>query len=235
MHMKISQEVQYFIEKNISLIEQDTKASWEEVYNKIYDPDYEMSCEDIGAFGDLMLDMELDPLSNLDYVPPYFLFESKRTSINIPEGIETISTGAFSGSSIKSIVIPRTCKTIEERAFYECFKLSKISIPNNVEEIMESAFASTGIDIIQLPKKLVDIAPELLYNTDVEELTIPVSVQSIGYHAFSLTILDTLIYESTKAQWENIHKEPEWDVLFEGSDEHPRVKQVICTDGVIDL
>lgn len=232
---KISKELQKFIEDNIDLIEKNTKTSWEEVYMIIHDPEYALHPTDIGVFSDLMLNIDENPLKYLDYVPPYFLCGTKRTQIDIPEGIEIISTGAFESSSIMDVTIPETCKTIEERAFYECFSLEEIFIPDSVDEIMDSAFASTSIKTIQLPKKLQYIAPDLLYNTNVEELTIPVSVKSISYHAFYDTILDDLIYEGTKAQWKNIDKEREWDMLFEGSDEHPRVKRVHCTDGVINL
>ena len=59
--------------------------------------------------------------------------------IVLPEGVEYIRNGAFSGAAIEAILLPNTLKVIEENAFV-CEKLKTITIPASVEEIKAHAF-----------------------------------------------------------------------------------------------
>ena len=57
----------------------------------------------------------------------------------LPEGIEYIRDGAFSGAAIEAIHLPNTLKVIEKNAFV-CEKLKTITIPASVEKIEAHAF-----------------------------------------------------------------------------------------------
>lgn len=59
--------------------------------------------------------------------------------IVLPEGVEYIRNGAFSGAAIEAIHLPNTLKVIEENAFV-CEKLKTITIPASVEKIKAYAF-----------------------------------------------------------------------------------------------
>ncbi|GAB6961332.1 hypothetical protein JCM17724A_00810 [Prevotella fusca JCM 17724] len=59
--------------------------------------------------------------------------------IVLPEGIETICYGAFSGAAIEAIHLPNTLKKIEATAF-KCHHLKTITIPASVEMIQGQAF-----------------------------------------------------------------------------------------------
>ena len=59
--------------------------------------------------------------------------------IVLPEGVEYIRNGAFSGAAIEAIHLPNTLKVIEENAFV-CEKLKTITIPASVEKIKAHAF-----------------------------------------------------------------------------------------------
>lgn len=59
--------------------------------------------------------------------------------IILPEGIEYIRDGAFSGAAIEAIHLPNTLKVIEKNAFV-CEKLKTITIPASVEKIEAHAF-----------------------------------------------------------------------------------------------
>jgi len=59
--------------------------------------------------------------------------------IVLPEGIETIRYGAFSGAAIEAIHLPNTLKKIEATAF-KCHHLKTITIPASVELIQGQAF-----------------------------------------------------------------------------------------------
>lgn len=57
----------------------------------------------------------------------------------LPEGVEYIRDGAFSGSAIEAIHLPNTLKVIEKNAFV-CENLKTITIPASVEKIEAHAF-----------------------------------------------------------------------------------------------
>ena len=59
--------------------------------------------------------------------------------IVLPEGVEYIRDGAFSGAAIEAIHLPNTLKVIEKNAFV-CEKLKTITIPASVEKIEAHAF-----------------------------------------------------------------------------------------------
>lgn len=59
--------------------------------------------------------------------------------ITLPEGLEYIRYGAFSGSAIEAIRLPNTLKVIEGTAF-RCHYLKNITIPASVELIQSQAF-----------------------------------------------------------------------------------------------
>ncbi len=59
--------------------------------------------------------------------------------IVLPEGVEYIRDGAFSGAAIEAIHLPNTLKVIEENAFV-CENLKTITIPASVEKIKAHAF-----------------------------------------------------------------------------------------------
>ena len=59
--------------------------------------------------------------------------------IVLPEGVEYIRNGAFSGAAIEAIHLPNTLKVIEANAFV-CENLKTITIPASVEKIEAQAF-----------------------------------------------------------------------------------------------
>lgn len=63
--------------------------------------------------------------------------------IVLPEGVETIENGAFSGAAIETIHLPSTLKKIEANAFV-CRNLKSITIPASVEYIEAFAFQETS-------------------------------------------------------------------------------------------
>ena len=126
------------------------------------------------------------------------------------------SSGGSSSSKqmIKSIIIPRTVKRIEERAFYGAFQADNyssttvyyVTIPENVEYIGAQAFAGNNLNITWLAKActidptafesnvikdltfgtMVEEVPAYLCanNTNITEITLPYNVRKIGDYAF---------------------------------------------------
>ncbi len=123
-------------------------------------------------------------------------------------------SGSSSKKMIKSIIIPRTVKRIEERAFYGAFQADNyssttvhyVTIPENVEYIGAQAFAGNNLNITWLAKActidptafesnvikdltfgtMVEEVPAYLCanNTNITEITLPYNVRKIGDYAF---------------------------------------------------
>lgn len=65
----------------------------------------------------------------------------KLKSLSIPEGVETIGAGAFSGSDrLVSALLPSTLKEIGDGAFGKCYELLDLFIPSGCESIGENVF-----------------------------------------------------------------------------------------------
>lgn len=58
----------------------------------------------------------------------------------VPDGVEALADGAFSGSTVKNIILPESLKQIGEMAFYNCSNIGILKIPDSVEFIGEDAF-----------------------------------------------------------------------------------------------
>lgn len=105
-------------------------------------------------------------------------------SVSLPNTLTAIGGSAFDGCGLTSIVIPESVKTIGVHSFRDCFHLSEISLPRYLEKIGEGAFSSTAVHSITLPEGIAEIPVNLLSNTPLESLALPVSVSAIGDYAF---------------------------------------------------
>ena len=66
---------------------------------------------------------------------------SSLTSITLPNSVKSIGDGVFYGcSSLTNITIPNLVTYIGTQAFYGCTGLTSISIPNSVTSIEDDAF-----------------------------------------------------------------------------------------------
>lgn len=98
--------------------------------------------------------------------------------INLPDGLKTIGSSAFSGfSSLKNMMLPDTVNVIESSAFYDCYILSSISLSDNVTEIGSDAFFGCDrLKLIEIPENVKTISPRALGYTwngkKIEDLTI---------------------------------------------------------------
>ena len=90
-------------------------------------------------------------------------------------------------TSLTSIKLPRTLKTIGEQAFHDCTSLKSITIPNSVTTIKRLAFAScSSLKSITIPNTVTEIEDQICNScSSLTSITIPDGVTSIGYMAFS--------------------------------------------------
>ena len=130
--------------------------------------------------------------------------------VTIPEGVTNIPSWAFSGSNLKSVVIPQGVVSIGMGAFTECKELKSISIPSGVTDVGAFAFKGClslehvdfqpGVTNIEdyafegcknlkkvvVPEGVVEICSYAFANCEnLESVTLPSSVKRIGWYAFS--------------------------------------------------
>lgn len=136
-------------------------------------------------------------------------------SISLPNGLESIGTNAFSGTSITLIDLPDTLTSIGTLAFFGT-RLTSVTVPDSVETIGGSAFAKNAnlatvvigdgvrtlsqglvadtpvLASLTIGKNVTAIERWLTSSSGLKDLYIPENVAWISPEAFSTRYLDSL-------------------------------------------
>ncbi len=164
-----------------------------------------------------------------------FRYCSSLTSVTIGDSVTSIGSMAFREcTGLKNITIPNSVTSIGESAFLNCSNLTNIIIPSSVTSIGHNAFAYCYIVYANIPaiaisefspsslKEVVinsgeSIESEAFKNcSNLRSITIPKSLTSIGYNAFSgCTRLNKVYYDGTIGDWFNIG--------FKSKDDNPMI------------
>lgn len=174
-----------------------------------------------------------------------FMDCEKLEKIVLPKNLETIPNGTFTNcTSLETVVISSSVKSIGENAFKNCTSLKEIVIPASVTSIGEGAFAGcTSLEKITFEVEetasVDEEENEITVYTGLEEIgvrafmncpalleiTLPITVQTIGEDAFNneLLTVNTPISEEDKPDgwaknwcnseivWEYVEPAPETD------------------------
>ena len=131
-------------------------------------------------------------------------YNSGITDISLPNTIVSIGSSAFYDcDNLTEIAIPNSVTSIQANTFYSCDRLVSVTIPESIVSIENKAFylCSIGLEInvtvsdmasfcnnkiMKLIEKEVDKPVHLIRDegSEITELIIPESVDSIGYEAF---------------------------------------------------
>ena len=122
-------------------------------------------------------------LTNLGYRT---FAKSGLVSIDLPEGIDSISSSLFRDcTSLKRVVIPQGVTYIGYFAFYGCTSLEQVTIPESVSSIDICAFSGcTSLTEVALPSSLSYLDEEAFAGSGLESVTIPDSVRYVYSGAF---------------------------------------------------
>lgn len=106
--------------------------------------------------------------------------------VHVPEGVTTIGTEAFNGSSLASIDLPGRLHFIDEYAFYYCQSLKRVDMPATLDTMGEGCFyGCSSLKTIDIPNDL-RIVPEAAFFmcTSLSKVTWGDAVEEIGFCAF---------------------------------------------------
>lgn len=82
------------------------------------------------------------PLTTRTILPYAFAHAQSLETIQLPEKLESIGTGAFSNcSDLKDITLPQAIELIPALAFYRCISLETVKLPDSLIEIGHRAFS----------------------------------------------------------------------------------------------
>lgn len=218
-------ELKQFIQNNKDLINQNTKESWEEIYDKL--PNSKLK----GEFTKTILDAGInDPATIIESIPQCYLCKSNIENYVISDNITYIGWNSFQYCSMLSnVVIGNNVTTIGNSAFSECERLTSIVIPDSVTVIESYAFGGSGLTSAVLGNNVKEIGFRAFYCSKLSSITISDSVTSIHQQAFYwCKSLTQISYKGTKKSWRAITKHSEWRY-------QSNIEQIVCTDGVIEL
>ncbi|MBE6609631.1 MAG: leucine-rich repeat domain-containing protein [Ruminococcaceae bacterium] len=135
-------------------------------------------------------------------------------TVTIPEyyndmRVTEIKNGAFSGSTVKKVILPETITKIGQGAFSNCVSLKTINIPESVIEIGHIAFTNCR---------------------NLKSVTLPLGLLSIYESSFCYCLDATIRYEGTKAELTSIMLNPRY---FDAMGAITYDYEIECSDGKI--
>ena len=107
----------------------------------------------------------------------------------VPDGVETIGTGAFvcaENNKIEEIILPESVDFMQESPFSCCWNLKKVVMPQTMKQLGREAFSlCSSLESVRIPEGV----EELKFNTfsgcgRLTEIILPSSLKKIGYMAF---------------------------------------------------
>lgn len=111
--------------------------------------------------------------------------------IVLPSGLRSIPHSCLLGTCIKSVTIPESVTSIDDKAFFECFSLKTVIFEgNNVAIIKDRVFQECNIKDINIPEGVTRIGDSCFsFCNRLTNITLPSTLKSIGKYAFNKTCL----------------------------------------------
>ena len=139
-----------------------------------------------GAFKDCRLLKAIKISSGITTIPD-FCFEncSSLESVTISEGVTAIEGSAFSGCNLNALKLPESLTTLGGGAFSSCKLLKTIKIPSGVTAIPGYCFENcSSLESVTIPEGVKDIEGYAFSGCNLNALTLPESLTTLGSNAF---------------------------------------------------
>lgn len=125
--------------------------------------------------------------SSVKELKPLAFYNTRMTSINLPDGLEQIGEQAFLLSSeLMELTIPESCLSIGEKAFGACASLRILNLPSTLESLPQRmAENSVAIEEMILPPTVREIGDRAFADCwGLKRITFPDGLEYIGVDAF---------------------------------------------------
>lgn len=111
---------------------------------------------------------------------------SNKTTVVIPDNVETLDSAAFAEGVFKDIKLPQGLSQIGANAFSGCTHLTSIEIPDGVTTLESGTFSRcTALTNVELPSSLKSIRYWAFQNVEsLASIEIPETVEIFGLGAF---------------------------------------------------
>lgn len=77
--------------------------------------------------------------------------------VTLPDGLEEIGPYAFAHTSLAEFKAPPNLRTVGERAFFDCGKLSRVCLNDGLLRIESDAFSSTALSDLTIPASIEEL------------------------------------------------------------------------------
>ena len=141
-----------------------------------------------GTETDLTVPDEIDGHRVSELSCPFDRVAETLVSVTLPDGLDRIDAGAFSGcAKLQSVSIPQTVTVIDRSAFNGCASLSGIALPESVSEIWPYAFSGcTSLEGIALPRGLTYLGAHAFDGcTSLKSIVLPDGLSTIESYTFN--------------------------------------------------
>lgn len=89
------------------------------------------------------------------------------TYFELPEGVKTIESAAFTHSKIQELVLPEGLIEIEEHAFLSCKSLQRVLLPSSVQKIGDFAFSyCESLEAVFIPDTVEEIGLSVFFESN---------------------------------------------------------------------
>ncbi|MDE7226353.1 MAG: leucine-rich repeat protein, partial [Ruminococcus sp.] len=167
--------------------------------------------DDLETF-EIVIPSEIDGLPVTEIRGDAFYHDMGLSKITLPDTLVKIGGGAFLQTALESVDIPEGVKTISADAFHGCTRLKDVNIPSTVEYIGDEAFEYTEWQE-NLPDGIMYIN-NILYRCsgDIKELNIKEGTETICPSALkNCTSVESVIFPDSMGDISpDIFTETEW-------------------------
>ena len=163
------------------------------------------------AFKDMTALETVNLPSNLEYLGSNAFQNTHLLSVTLPLSLEVINKGTFENCEYLETVTftgeNSILETIDESAFSGCSSLSSVTIPSTVKTINDNAFYKTGLLSVNVPKSVSKLGNSVFAESKLEKVVFEDGCKASGYATFdqcesltsvtlpeSLTMLDSFLF-----------------------------------------